>query len=101
MGMGGGLMAKEYKRPFIGRVLVPEKGTPEGLIIMGKPFSLSSGLNPGGRGFVGHYREDKPRNSQHAYVWRKDGALWYAINHTDEYNPHYHPVKHFFWDVCK
>ncbi len=90
---------RAYRRPLVG---VVENWSPdaEAVIIRGKVFTPSLGLNPDLPGFLGHLREYKPRGAQHAYVFRQDGRIWYAIDHVDDYHPHWHPIRHFFADVC-
>lgn len=79
---------------------LPFRRLPEAFTLGNRVFTVSSGLNPTTKGFQAHFREDKATNSAHGYVFKKHGTLWLAIDHVDKYNPHYHPVKHFFVDVC-
>lgn len=86
------------KKPEI--LILPFKRLPGAFTVGNRLFSASSGINPKVKGFQGHFREDKPTASAHGYVFKKNGALWLCIDHIDKFNPHYHPVKHFVFDVC-
>jgi hypothetical protein len=43
-------------------------------------------------GALAQYREDRPLDSRHLFVW---GDRTWSIGHVDAYNPDVHPLKHF------